>query len=146
MDSYLLRHNVCGKSKNLNKAIPTIIAQVNKERYAKSIEVATMKKSGNDKFPRDPTFKEKLKQSHLYEATPICKYILERLERHYEGKESVELSDLEIEHVMPQKISDGWKKALGDKHAEVHDKYLHTIGNLTFTAHNQDNCTLNCMQ
>ena len=43
-----------------------------------------------------------------------------------------------IEHVMPQTLTQEWKEALGDDWELVHNKYLHTIGNLTLTAYNSD--------
>jgi len=37
---------------------------------------------------------------------------------------------------MPQTLSDWWKKHLGEDWEEIHELYLHTIGNLTLTAYN----------
>lgn len=139
MDSYLLRQNVCGMSNNLNKALASAIAHIDAERYAQSLESHIMAKKGKDRFPRDPAFGEMLKQGHLYESAALCRYILERLERHHErGGEPADLPDFEIEHVMPQELSEGWKASLGPKHAEIHDRYLHTIGNLTLTVDNPE--------
>ena len=139
MDSYLLRQNICGMSNNLNRALASTIAHIDAKRYAQSVESHIMAKTGKDKFPRDPAFGEMLKQSHLYESAALCRYILERLERHHEeGGEPTDLSDFEIEHVMPQELPEGWKASLGPKHAEIHDKYLHTIGNLTLTVDNSE--------
>ena len=139
IDSYLLRQNICGSSNNLNRAIPSSIAHMDSDQYAQSLETHIMGKKGKDKFPRDPAFGEMLTQTSLYESAALCKYILERLERHYEkGGEPVDLSGFQIEHVMPQELSDDWKAALGPKHPEVHDKYLHTIGNLTLTMSNSE--------
>ena len=41
---------------------------------------------------------------------------------------------------MPQNpnISNDWKKSLGDNYLEIHDKYLHKLGNLTLTEYNQE--------
>lgn len=32
---------------------------------------------------------------------------------------------------MPQNLNKLWQKDLGEKYQVIHDKYLHTIGNLT---------------
>ena len=139
MDSYLLRQNICGMSNNLNKALASAIAHIDAGRYAQSVESYIMAKNGKDRFPRDPTFEQMFKQSHLYESAALCRYILERLERHHEkGGEPADLAKFEIEHVMPQELSEGWKASLGPKHAEIHDRYLHTIGNLTLTVDNPE--------
>jgi uncharacterized protein with ParB-like and HNH nuclease domain len=36
-----------------------------------------------------------------------------------------------IEHIMPQTLTDAWKKELGEQSNQVHITYLHTLGNLT---------------
>jgi len=52
----------------------------------------------------------------------------------------VDTSQLTVEHVMPQNhnLSQSWKRMLGNNWEEVHDKYLHTLGNLTLTAYNSE--------
>lgn len=52
--------------------------------------------------------------------------------------EPVDLSGFEIEHVMPQELSEGRKASLGPKYSEEHDRYLHTLGNLTLTMRNPE--------
>lgn len=37
---------------------------------------------------------------------------------------------------MPQKLTEEWERDLGENFQEIHNKYLHTIGNLTLTAYN----------
>ncbi|GAA9659290.1 hypothetical protein VN1230_07240 [Helicobacter pylori] len=39
---------------------------------------------------------------------------------------------------MPQKLTEEWKRDLGENFQAIHDKYLHTIGNLTLTGYNQE--------
>ena len=51
--------------------------------------------------------------------------------------------ELTIEHVMPQTLTQEWKESLGDDWELVHNKYLHTIGNLTLTAYNSDYSMIN---
>ena len=41
-----------------------------------------------------------------------------------------------IEHVMPQTLSKEWKDGLGKNYETIHDKYLHTLLNLTLTGYN----------
>lgn len=38
---------------------------------------------------------------------------------------------------MPQTLEEEWKKDLGENFQAIHDKYLHTIGNLTLTGYNE---------
>ena len=39
---------------------------------------------------------------------------------------------------MPQNLTEEWRKELGENWEEVHEKYLHTIGNLTLTGYNSE--------
>lgn len=39
---------------------------------------------------------------------------------------------------MPQTLNLEWKRDLGENFEAIHDKYLHTIGNLTLTGYNQE--------
>lgn len=41
-----------------------------------------------------------------------------------------------IEHVMPQTLSDDWKKMLGNEYNEIQKNYVHKLGNLTLTVYN----------
>jgi predicted transport protein len=64
---------------------------------------------------------------------------LRKLENH-NRKELVNVESYTIEHIMPQNenLSDEWKRELGENWKEIHDKYLHTIGNLTLTGYNPE--------
>ena len=39
---------------------------------------------------------------------------------------------------MPQTLSEEWQAELGENWREVHERYLHTIGNLTLTGYNSE--------
>ncbi len=39
---------------------------------------------------------------------------------------------------MPQELTEEWERDLGENFQEIHDKYLHTIGNLTLTGYNSE--------
>jgi len=47
-------------------------------------------------------------------------------------------SNLTIEHIMPQTLSEWWQKYLGDEWELVYELQLHNIGNLTLTAYNTE--------
>lgn len=52
------------------------------------------------------------------------------------GPESPARAKLTIEHVMPQKLSPGWERDLGDTAHEIHDRWRHRIPNLTLSGWN----------
>lgn len=137
VESYLLRCYVCETAKGGNKMFPELIAKIDEKDYRKSIENAIMSKGGNRRFPRDVIFKEKLQQCQLYNNGTICNYMLVRIEQKGD-KEPVKTDNLQIEHIMPQQLTDDWKKYLGSSHEYIHEKYLHTIGNLTLTGYNSE--------
>ena len=66
------------------------------------------------------------------------KLILEALESAHAHKEQVPYDRLTIEHVMPQTLSDEWKRQLGQEWQMAHELYLHTLGNLTLTGYNPE--------
>ena len=49
---------------------------------------------------------------------------------------TIKSSNLTVEHIMPQKLSPAWEKDLGKEHVSTHEKWLHTLANLTLTADN----------
>jgi hypothetical protein len=66
-----------------------------------------------------------------------ARLILTSLERSFKHQEPIEISPtITIEHIMPQSLSDAWRTSLGPRAAEIHEKYLHTIGNLTLSGYN----------
>ena len=66
-------------------------------------------------------------------------YWLARLEN-FGRKEPVLVGEYTIEHLMPQNenVSAEWQRDLGPSWKQVHEKWLHTLGNLTLTAYNSD--------
>jgi len=73
------------------------------------------------------------------ELKDYAKFILGKIEEN-NSKVTVNFrSDkVTIEHIMPQKLSEEWKKELGANWEEVHKKYLHNIGNLILTEFNEE--------
>ena len=43
-----------------------------------------------------------------------------------------------IEHIMPKTLTNQWISMLGENYKVIHEKYLHTIGNLTLTKYNSE--------
>lgn len=93
-------------------------------------------------WPDDKTFQERLLEFPIYRRdTKKCRLLLDLIERSYGHKEMVDLQTLQIEHVMPQTIPAGkngsaWRGMLGIGWKAVHDRWLHSIGNLTLTGYN----------
>ncbi len=91
------------------------------------------------KFPKDSEFKDSFITKELYHPKKTEKVFnfLKRLEN-FDTKEPVNTKECTIEHIMPQKLTEKWERDLGENFQAIHDKYLHTIGNLTLTGYNQE--------
>lgn len=95
-------------------------------------------------WPTDTQFIRAMVEFQLYRREPKkCRLILARLEASYGHKERVDPSTLTIEHVMPQTVGDdeygmSWQRALGPGWFELHQQWVHTLGNLTLTGYNPD--------
>ncbi|GAA7997332.1 hypothetical protein HpCS24_12320 [Helicobacter pylori] len=88
------------------------------------------------KFPKDSEFKDSFITIDFYKFKKN-KYFLERLEN-FDTNEPVNTQKCTIEHIMPQELTEEWERDLGENFQAIHDKYLHTIGNLTLTGYNQE--------
>lgn len=86
-------------------------------------------------FSNDTEFKRALLEQELYRR-PICRYLLDRLEN-ADSEEKTDTSSYTIEHIMPQEMTKEWKEMLGADWKNVHETWLHRLGNLTLTAYNQ---------
>lgn len=141
--SYLYRRLICEYPTNaLNKVFANLASELEKYKlsndtyFEKTIEILATK-SGSATFPKDDEFKRGFIVKNLYQ-TKIDKYTLFQLEK-YSNKEVVHLNgDITVEHIMPQKLTPTWKIDLGKKYEEIHSEFLHTVGNLTLSAHNSE--------
>ncbi|WQX35812.1 DUF262 domain-containing protein [Helicobacter pylori] len=142
-ESYLCRRAVCGiPSNGLNKFFASFTKKIDKNQYLKSIKAHFLsfeKQAG--KFPKDSEFKDSLITKELYGRNKTkkkkTKSFLERLEK-FDTKEPVDTQKCNIEHIMPQTLEEEWERDLGENFEAIHEKYLHTIGNLTLTGYNSE--------
>ncbi len=135
-ESYLCRRAVCGlRSNGLNKIFPSFTKKIDKKQYLKSVEEHFGSLTGNQKFPNDFEFRDSLITIDFYHFKKT-KYFLERI--NFDPKEPVNTQECTIEHIMPQTLNLEWERDLGENFKAIHEKYLHTIGNLTLTGYNPE--------
>ncbi|AGL71212.1 DUF262 and DUF1524 domain-containing protein [Helicobacter pylori] len=139
IESYICRRTVCGLGTNsLNKVFPSFTKHIQKDEYFKSLKAHFGYLTNNQRFPNNNEFKDRLITIDFYNKfKKKTKCFLERLEN-FERKERVYTHEYTTEHIMPQTLTEEWKKDLGENFQEIHNKYLHTIGNLTLTGYNSD--------
>jgi uncharacterized protein with ParB-like and HNH nuclease domain len=148
IESYIFRRIICDLPANsLNKIFISLARDIKKHNnyktnYIEILKFILIQKKGNQRFPNDHEFKERLISKDVYNFNKKNKlHLLERLEN-YNNKEKIDIQklldndELSIEHILPQTLSASWKKTLGDKYQEIYDKFINTIGNITLTAYN----------
>ncbi|GAA7350057.1 DUF262 and DUF1524 domain-containing protein [Helicobacter pylori] len=137
IESYICRRAVCGLGTNsLNKVFPSFTKHIQKDEYFKSLKAHFGSLTEKQRFPNNDEFKDCFITIDFYKFKKN-KYFFERLEI-FDTEEPVNTQKCTIEHIMPQKLTEEWKKDLGENFQEIHDKYLHTIGNLTRTGYNSE--------
>ncbi len=139
IESYICRRAVCGLGTNsLNKVFPSFTKHIQKDEYFKSLEAHFGYLTNNQRFPKSDEFKDRLITIDFYNKfKKKTKCFLERLEN-FNRKERVYTYEYTTEHIMPQKPEEEWERDLGENFQEIHNKYLHTIGNLTLTGYNSE--------
>ncbi|RVZ68414.1 GmrSD restriction endonuclease domain-containing protein [Helicobacter pylori] len=136
-ESYICRRAVCGLGANgLNKIFASFTKKINKDQYLESIKAHfLLLETTKGKFPKDSEFKNLFTTIDFYHFKKKT-YFFERLEK-FDTEEPVDTQKCNIEHIMPQTLEEEWERDLGENFQAIHDKYLHTIGNLTLTGYNE---------
>ena len=137
IESYIFRRSILSiETRGLNKIFATLMPKINKANYLESLKLALAQMHFSQRYPSDTEFKEKFLVKDVYNLR-TRNYLLRKLEN-YERREPIRVEDYTIEHVMPQTLSKEWQAELGEDWIETHEKYLHTIGNLTLTGYNSE--------
>ena len=163
IESYWARRIICNIPSNaLNNVFATLHRDVlrylntteNKEtsEYPDILAYVLLKKVGASIFPSDEEVAANFATRQIYKMpTNQRMFILERIENrdnnesHDIVKELTEKT-ITIEHIMPQTLSEKWKKSLGDDWERIHQQYLHTMANLTLTGYNSQYSNLSFIE
>ena len=150
IEAYLFRRNICGVGTN---ALNKIFLNLNKDiirydgstdNYVDKLKYNLINKRDSGRFPKDEEFYENLYNKEIYLMRGRFKnYLFNKIENY----NTIETKDIynhlddgtySIEHIMPQKLNDDWFEELGDNAEEIHEKWIHKLGNLTITGYNSD--------
>lgn len=150
VESYLFRRFVCKLPANaLNKVFETLHGEAMKAAAASGYSYASViicilrNKKGSAAFPDDAEFSDAILSRDFFPIGDIKFYLFDRLE----NGDSCERIDVigsmkgktcSIEHIMPQKLSDGWKNDLGTDWERIHKQWCNRLANLTLTGYNSD--------
>lgn len=151
MEAFLFRRIMMGYyNSGLNKVFYNMHSRILKAQYGnwKYSDVLTyLLQHGISyfDFPKDGEFKKSFEERAVYKMrsnyrTYLFCMLEESLNKESAGvKEKIESGVLSIEHVMPQTLTDEWKKELGDEFTQDgYERWVDNIGNLTLTAYNSE--------
>ncbi len=137
--TYFVRITACELNKSLSNFMKSMYDRAfdgNYDNYYEKLVIFLNDLKANNRMPTDAEFEKALIHKPLYQK-PICKFVLSVIEN--SSKEHIDLSNLTIEHILPQKENAViWKKEVGNDYGRVYETYLHTLGNLTITGLNSE--------
>lgn len=163
IESYWARRIICNLPSNaLNKVFATLHRDVlnqkykvvsdNKPAYIDVLTYILLKKGRSSIFPSDEDVKTDFATRQVYKIPANARmFILERLENRdnnerHDVVKGLSEKKISIDHIMPQTLSDQWKKDLGPEWERIHQTYLHTMANLTLTAYNSQYSNLTFLE
>lgn len=151
VDAYFFRRLVVGVPSNaLNKIFATLYSDARRLRTerTKIADIITYlllrRADTSGRFPTDEEFEEAFYTRNFFNFNAANRrYLFECLENTWSKDNraiasAIERGDLSIEHVMPQTLTKDWREELGPNAEEVHQTWLHRIGNLTITGYNSE--------
>ncbi len=156
IEDYWIRRIICSKPSNaLNKIFCSLHNDVLKvlgnekeyghpTSYANAMKSVILSKGGTGSFPKDEEVKLDLGTRQVYGLQKQIKtFLFDRLENennkeYIDIAENIRNGETSIEHIMPQNLTEEWKRSLGDNWDDVANKYMHTLANLTLTGYNSE--------
>ena len=141
MDSYMTRRALCGyDTGSLSRYFPQLLRSV-MSSYQKNrsgiheitkVYLINYNRGRPLAMPTDDQLRSQLKEVNAY-SLMCLRSVLERIE-HHGATARVDVSGLNIEHIMPQHPNAYWKRAAKAKDEEEYAFYVNLIGNLTLCA------------
>lgn len=144
--SYLLRRRVMGITQAENKMFPVLGSRISELVEANNVAEKVFEQLSSYEYalrlPNDDEFGSRLATMNFYNLgrsnnyprllLSIAEEILTRSRPNWND------SKLQLEHIMPQKLSAAWKAMLGEDHEIVQQEFVNNIGNITLIRHNQE--------
>ncbi|HAE50064.1 MAG: hypothetical protein CMO30_01645 [Tistrella sp.] len=138
IEAFIIRRSICQVPTNaLNKLFLSWAKQFPTENYVAWLHSAMSAGQGGRRFPSDADFRNSFVNDKQY-GRGSTHFVLIQLERFSGHREPADLEHATIEHIMPQTLSERWQQDLGPTATEVHQRLLHTFGNLTLTGYNAE--------
>jgi len=130
---FILRRFICGESsRGYGQMFVRALAK-NEGKPVAALEAYLLERG----WPDDHQFETAFTAFPLYQRG-YTREVLEALERARGHKEPAALTAAQVEHIMPQTLSDPWRHQLGPLAERIHADCLHRPGNLTLSGYNQE--------
>jgi uncharacterized protein with ParB-like and HNH nuclease domain len=137
IENYFIRRYFLGETQYVNRMFPTLCRDI--QAYDATLpdtlrQMLATRRCPTDQEVRDAVRKRSLYvQSRTFNAKRLCA-VLERINAHLsEGRDAITVlqGDPTIEHIMPQTLSDDWRRELGEDADQINSEFGSTLGNLT---------------
>ena len=137
---YIIRRRIISLTQAENKTFPLYVNFLDKLEKAKSkknemLSILTHQEN-RMRLPNDIEIGSFLETANFYNIL-YCKYILSLIEQKLTKHRPID-DKIQIEHIMPQTLTEEWENELGPNFRDIHQEYVNTIGNLTLIRHNQE--------
>lgn len=137
IESYVFRRAICGEqTRGYWQVFANMAYRINHKRPLESLKIQLARQRDKYRFPENDEFRKALEENDIF-AKRVCFQLLDRLENH-DNKEPTDTTNYSIEHIMPRNknLPSRWRKMLGSNWQDVHQEWLHRLGNLTLTGYN----------
>ena len=144
LKSYMVRRAVLGlQTGSYWNVFQRMAHAVEGDAAFETFKVALAREKGTYAFPSDEDFFSGIQERDLYHLR-ACRHMLDTLENHDQTEQSP-TGNYSIEHVMPQHIGEveQWQAMLGEGWEEVHQTWLHRLGNLTLVGYDKNSSMSN---
>lgn len=141
--SYLVKRILHGIPTNqLNRLMTPVAAELEgaKDESSSSQTIRTILSKPGYYWPTDKQVLGTVASNPIYtSARRYVKFLLSVAEKNLPGLERASLDKVQIDHVMPQRLSDAWRDYLDSGGIDIDEAEVltHTLGNLTLTENNQ---------
>lgn len=140
IESFVVRRAICRVPTNqLKRLFISFTKNLDTQRPRRWLAETLMDGQHGRRWPDDKELEKEWPRWRAY-TTPIerCRMILESIEESYGHKEAASFKKATLEHIMPQTLTEEWRKSLGDNAEGEQQLWLDTIGNLTLTGYNSE--------
>lgn len=133
LSGFILRRYICGESsRGYGRMFASALDDLQDDPLA-GLGAYLVKRV----WPDDRRFEAAFVEFPLYQRG-YTREVLKALERARGHREPADLERTQIEHIMPQTLTDLWRQELGEDADQVHSDWLHCPGNLTLSAYNPE--------